>query len=113
MGRNPGELRLSRSDINIGAVSLQPRDFNSRQSKTREMRCKVTFPAANAPFPVPHNLGFVPSGFTVLGTFRGNGAPPVFAAPGIVYSDHPVPADRRVIVLKCTIAGTTADILVR
>lgn len=111
--RKPGELRISRSDIGTGAVSLQPRSFGRPQSKTSETRVSVTFPAADVPVPVAHNLGFVPSAATAIGRFRGTGAPPVFAAPGEVYHDMPLPADKRVVVLKCTVAGTTADVLIR
>lgn len=111
--RNPGELRLNRSDIGTAAISLQPRKFGRPTAKTREARVQYTFPAANTPCPVPHNLGFVPSAATQLGRFRGTGAPPAFASPGEVYHDFPLPADKRVVVLKCTIAGTTADILIR
>jgi hypothetical protein len=109
--REPGELRINRSDIGTGAVSLQPKKFGRPQSKTRETITRVTFQAADAPTPVTHNLGFVPSAATALNAFRGAGG--AFAAPGIVYHDEPLPADKRVVVLKCTVAGTKADILIR
>lgn len=113
MARKPGELRLNRSDIGTGAISLQPRKFGPGTSKTRETRVSVKFLAANVPTPVAHNLGFVPSGYIVLGKFRGTGVPPAFTTPGDIYNDHPLPASRNAIVLKCTVAGTVADILVR
>ena len=113
MGREPGELRLNRSDIGTSSITLQKLTTGRTASKTREARCRVTFPAANVPVPVAHNLGFVPTAATQLGRFRGVGAPAVFAAPGEVYHDYPLPADKRVVVLKCTVAGTVADVLIR
>ena len=107
--------KVTRKDLATGSVSLQGRDFSARRSKAREMRCQVTFTKANAPTPVAHNLGFVPSGYTPLGASRGvaSGGGFVYAAPGTVYNDLPLPADKRVIVLKCTVANSTVDILVR
>ena len=98
-------------------VRLQPGSFTRRGSfgtartNARERRTTVTFTAADVPVSIPHNLGFAPSGYTVLGTAVGSG--PTATAGGKVYNDFPIPSTTRVIVLKCDTAGTVADILVR
>lgn len=114
MIRKPGERRLNRRDIGTGAISLAGRVFGSkRDAKARESRVSITFPDADVPVPVGHRLGFVPTGYVVVSKFRATGTPPVFAVPGDIYNDQPLQADKRTIVLKCTLAGTTAEIIVR
>lgn len=93
----------------LSTVRLQPGSFqrpgsySTTRANARERRVIVSFNTANAPTPVYHGLGFVPTGFTVLN--RGS--------TGRIYSNMPLPATSRVIVLKCDTANTVADILVR
>lgn len=81
----------------------QPGGFTRTGTNARERRLTVTFTTANAPVVVMHGLGFTPSGFTTMGTNTA----------GVVYGDIPLSASRNVIVLKCDVANTVADILVR
>ena len=99
---------LTSKNMALSTVRLQPGSFrkagaySSAKANVRERRVQATFLTANAPTPIYHGLGFPPSAFTplVLGDAR-------------VYSDYPLRADSRVIVLKCDTANTVADILVR
>ena len=102
-------LRISRKQMATGSVSTQPRRFGSNQGKLRENRIIVKFTAANAPIPIPHGLGFVPTSWQAMPVSPNLGG----GAPGVVYSDTPLRADKRVIVLKCSVANSTAEILVR
>ena len=92
----------------LSTVRLQPGSFQRPQSYTltrtnaRERRLSVIFPAADQPVVVYHGLGFPPSGYTELSKGKAT-----------VYNDTPLPATSRVIVLKCSVANTVADILVR
>lgn len=94
-------------------VRLQPGSFKvhggftNTKTNARERRLTVSFKTANVPVVVFHGLGFAPSGFTPLGNKAGTGA------GGVIYNDFPLPSTSRVIVLKCSVANTVADILVR
>lgn len=93
----------------LSSIRLQPGSFNQPgafstiRGNARERRISVTFGAANAPKVIFHGLGFAPTGYTVLG----------IRAAASVYNDFPLRATSRVIVLKCNVANTSADILVR
>lgn len=93
----------------LSTVRLQPSSFqrpgslSNVRTNTRERRVTVTFAAADAPVHIYHGLGFVPSGYTVMG----------IGGAARVYNDFPIPATTRGIVLKCDTANTVADILVR
>lgn len=93
----------------LSTVRLQPGSFQVPQSYTltktnaRERRLSVIFPAANQPLVVYHGLGFTPSAFSVLSQNKS----------ASIYADNPFPSTSRVIVLKCSVANTVADILVR
>lgn len=96
------ELRISRKQMGTGSISTQPRKFGGQLGKLRENRVMVSFHAANQRRPIQHGLGRVPTSWQAMPT-SGN--------PG-VYSDTPLQADARVIVLKNTAVGS-AEILVR
>lgn len=93
----------------LSTVRLQPGSFqrpgsySTTRANARERRILVTFTTANAPYPIYHGLGFVPTGYTTLNP----------GSAATVYSNMPLPATSRVIVLKCDTANTVADILVR
>ena len=99
----------SSKNIAPSTVRLQPGPFNkpgsveSVRTNVRERRVSVTFTTANAPRVVYHGLGFVPTGFTVMGTNRA----------ASIYGDLPLRATTRVVMLKSDTANTVADILVR
>jgi hypothetical protein len=106
-------IRIARSLVTskntaLSTVRLQPSSFQVRgaysgvRTNARERRVLVTFKTANAPTAIEHNLGFVPSGFEVLGKTGGR-----------IISDFPLTATRRMIVLQCDTANMVADILVR
>lgn len=90
-------IRLQPSSYN------RPGSFSEVRSNARERRVSVSFGAANAPKVIYHGLGFSPSGFQVLGKNQA----------GDVYGDLPLRSTSRVVVLKCSVANTTCDILVR
>lgn len=95
---------LALSTIRLQPGSFQrPGSYSTTRTNTRERRVLVSFHTANAPQPVYHGLGFVPTGFTVLNTSKA----------AKVYSNMPLPATSRTVVLKCDTANTVADILVR
>jgi hypothetical protein len=92
------------STVRLQPSSFQrPGSFSNTRTNARERRMSVTFPTVNVPTLVYHNLGFAPSGFTVLGKDRA----------ADIYAALPLSSTSRVIVLYCNTAGTTADILVR
>jgi hypothetical protein len=99
---------VTSKDTALSTVRLQPSSFQQRgafsrlATNARERRIPVTF-QTTAPTLIYHGLGFVPSGFTVLGKDR----------VADIYGGIPLSATTRVIVLYCNQAGTTADILVR
>jgi len=93
----------------LSTVRLQPGSFqragsySTARTNTRERRITVSFAGVGVPTVVYHGLGFPPSGYTVLG----------IGAAASVYNDFPIPSTSMVIVLKCDVANTVADILVR
>ncbi len=89
----------------------RPGSFSTTRTNSRERRVQVSFPSANVAVPIYHGLGFAPSGYTVLGSGAGSGTS--YVNGGIVYNDFPLPSTSRTIVLKSTVAGAIADILVR
>lgn len=86
-----------------GAVTFQKRLGPTPTGKASERRIRVTFPTVNAPVVAFHGLGRVPTSFTPVAPY----------AAGTVYCDFPMRADRRTIVLKCSVAGVTCDLIVR
>lgn len=96
--------QLALSTVRLQPGSFQrPGSYTQTRTNARERRLQVIFPAANQPVVVYHGLGFAPSGYSVLS--QGKSAS--------IYNDTPFPATSRVIVLKCSVANTVADILVR
>jgi len=93
----------------LSTVRLQPGSFNrpgsfsGTRTNARERRVSVSFGAVGAPKVIYHGLGFAPTGYSVMGK---NGA-------AVIYNDFPLRSTSRVIVLRCSVANTTADILVR
>lgn len=67
----------------------------------------VKFVSANAAQPVTHGLGFVPTSWQAMPQRLTTGA------PGTIYADTPLQADRNVIVLRASTANTVAEIIVR
>lgn len=94
---------VSAKQMATGAVTSQGRAFGSMQSKSNEARVTVSFPTADAPVPVYHGLGHKPTGATAVAVNPG----------GVVYTDMPLVADSRTIVLYCNTASTIAEVIVR
>lgn len=100
---------VTSKDTALSTVRLQPGSFtrpgsfSTVRTNARERRMPATFQSANVPTLVYHNLGFVPSGFQILGKDRACD----------IYGALPLSATSRVIVLYSTVAGATCDILVR
>lgn len=90
-----------------GSISPQRSLGPSPSSASQERLIQCNFPTADAPRPFFHGLGRVPSGFIVTASAKGA------AVGGKVYSDFPIKADTRNIVLKCDTAGTDAMVIVR
>ena len=112
MPESEAELRrrlITSKDTALSTIRLQPGSFNqpgaytNRRGNARERRISVTFGAVNAPKVIYHGLGFAPTGYQVLGA----------NAAASVFNDFPLRSTSRVIVLKCSVANTTCDILVR
>jgi hypothetical protein len=99
---------ISSKDIDQGAISALGRSFGMSNSKSREAKISVSFRAVNSPLPVYHGLGFVPTGFSVVTANAGTGV-----APGKIYSDIPLQATAKCVVLYCDTANTTAEVLIR
>jgi hypothetical protein len=99
---------VTSKDTALSTVRLQPSSFqrpgsfSNVRTNARERRIPVAFQTINVPTLVYHGLGFVPSGFTVLGKDQA----------GDVYGKLPISATSRVIVLYATVVGTY-DVLVR
>jgi hypothetical protein len=93
---------IQQRDLAPGAVT---------QSKQRQRVVRVTFPTADAPTVFSHTLGRTPVGYTVAKLGKGNGT--TYINPGTIYNDQPLPCDSRHIVLKCSVAGASGEILVR
>ena len=103
---------MAQSTVRLQPGSFtRPGSYSNTRTNARERRMSVSFPTADVPIVVAHNLGFAPSGYTVLGSGVGSGT--TYIAGGKVYNDFPLPSTSRVIVLKCDTANTVADILVR
>jgi len=94
---------INTKDIAPGAVTFQARLGAAPQGKASERRIQVIFPTVNAPVPIVHNLGRKPSGYVVVSRDRA----------GRIYNDVPLSCDRRTLVLKCDVAGTQAEVVVR
>lgn len=99
---------IAAHQLTTGAVTNIGRKFGIRNAKGREARITVTFTAANTNTAIFHGLGFAPTGFIPLSSRLGTGG-----AGGKIYSDVPLAATKRAIVLKCDTANTVAEILVR
>jgi len=96
------EPLITQKDILPGSISFQGRSFGATPTGgARERRMRCTFTTANAPTVFQHGLGKQPTTFV-----------PVPFGAGTVYSDYPIPCDRRSIVLKCT-AAITCEVIVR
>ena len=94
---------VTAKDLALGSVTFQGRTFAGQvQGKARERRVRATFPTANVAVPFFHNLGKRPTDFF-----------PVGGKSGIVYSDDPLKADSRTIVLYSNTAGYSGEVIVR
>lgn len=98
----PGRKLLSSKDVLPASIPSVKR-YGRSTSGLREARMTVTFSTANIPVNIVHNLGFVPSSWSVIKQDRGAN----------FYNDTRLMATTRSLVLKCDTAGTTADILIR
>lgn len=111
MAVNRPEL-ITAKNLDLGSVSFQGQNFgNSVRGKAQERRIRVSFPTADAPVVVRHGLGKKPSGYTPVTSGKGSGT--TYIAPGIVYSDVPLVADTRSLVLKCSVGGSVVDLIIR
>lgn len=104
----PGPL-ITNKEIASGAVSFQRRKFDERTSKSQEARVFFSFPDANLGVPMPHALGKIPSGFTVIasGISTGAGAPKIYTTDPIYW------ATKQFIVLKSDTANSWAEVIIR
>jgi len=103
---------ITQKNLDSGSVSFQDRNFGQGPTgKAKERRISVTFMTANSPEVVTHTLGKPPTGYTVISSGKGGGTS--YTSPGRVYNDFPLPCDSRHLVLKCDVAGTVAEIIVR
>lgn len=95
---------MALSTVRLQPGQIRPGSYSSVRTNARERRMSVTFcPTANGPTLIYHGLGFVPSGYEVVGRL----------AAAHIYNDFPLPATSRSIVLKCDTANAVADILIR
>lgn len=95
---------ITSKDIASGSITFQTKTGTYTPSgKSSERRIRVTFPTANVPVPFAHGLGRKPVTF----------APAVPFAAGTIYADYPMVCDSRTIMLKCSVAGVSAEVIVR
>jgi hypothetical protein len=94
---------VTAKQLSTGSVSHQDRTFGMKSSKSNEARIMVAFSSANVPVCVYHGLGFRPTGAITLSK----------DAAGTIYTDMPLVADSRSIVLYCDTANTIAEVIVR
>lgn len=94
---------ISAKDLATSAVSVQPRAFGLKSSKSNEARVSVTFTSANAPTPIYHGLQHAPS--QVI--------PVAMNQAAMIYTDMPLIADSRTVVVYCDTANTAAELIVR
>lgn len=101
------EPLITARQLALGSVSFQTKLGLSVSGKAQERRIRVVFATANVPTPFFHGLGKKPTGFTPMLSNK-NGA-----VGGTIYSDMPLICDTRTLILKCTLAGTEAEVIVR
>jgi hypothetical protein len=111
-GNNPPRLITSKRILS-GSVSFGKRVFDKKTSKAKEARVWIYFPTgstagAQAPIPVNHALGFMPTTFNVVQVERDPAAGP----PGLIYVIHPFASSSRATFL-CTTDETWAEIVLR
>lgn len=92
-------------------TKLTKRRFHRPSTPSGECRAHVHFSLANTPYAVPHALGYVPTQFHVVSA-TGFAAGAV-VAPGVIYGDTPMAATKHSIQLRCSVAGTDAEIVVK
>lgn len=94
---------VSAKDLATSAVTVQGRAFGLKGSKSNEARVTVSFTSANAPTPVYHGLQHAPT--QVIPVAMSQGAS--------IYTDVPMIADSRSVVVYCDTANTNAELIVR
>ena len=94
---------ITAKQLSTASVTHQDRTFGMKSSKSNEARVMVSFPTADVPVCVHHGLGFRPSSVT----------PVVKNTAGSIYTNMPLVADSRTIVLYCDTAATMAEVIVR
>lgn len=99
---NTARQLISSKDIATSAVTHQPRSFGFQKAKSSEARIVFTFVTANAPYPIYHGLGKTPTGVI-----------PIAHGSAVIYTDVPLVADKRTVVVYSNTARTTAEIIVR
>ncbi len=111
----PGPL-ISRQDIANGAVSAQPRNFDSFGGKSRAARVFFYFPTANLAVGMPHALGRTPNAVRVVHVSR-DGVPGAVYAPvqgagggGSSKVDSQFTMSKNFVVLACETANTWAEV---
>lgn len=91
-------------NLDLGAVSFQSRNFGTRPTgAASERRIAAVFQTADQATVLDHGLNRVPHSFVVVSQNKA----------GTIYGDIPLHADTRHIVLKCSAANVTADLIVR
>ena len=111
----PGPL-ITRQDIANGAVSGQPRNFDSFGGKARAARVFFYFPTALRATAMPHSLGRTPSSWRVVHVSKDG-------TPGAIFSpvqgtsggantklSSQYTMSKNFIVLACETANTWAEI---
>lgn len=111
----PGPL-ITRQDIANGAVSSQPRNFDSFGGKARAARVFFYFPTANLATAMPHSLGRTPSSVRIVHVSR-DGVPgsvyaPIQGAGGGASTklSSQYTMSKNYIVLACETANTWAEV---
>lgn len=108
---------ITSKEILRSSVSFSKRDrrgYLGGRQKSKEVRVIVYFPEASVagvgnlkPVGAPHRLGAVPQSWTHVPT-----SDPDASMPGTVFTVFPW-ASRTKVYFCCTVAGTTAEIVLR
>jgi len=104
----PGPL-ITRKDVSSGAISFQPRRYDSKIGKAIVARVFFSWKVVDTTMVMPHSLGKVPSGFRVVNSGSDLGAAPLLASMSGELGSA-LSATKSVIALKSNLANSFADI---
>jgi hypothetical protein len=104
----PGPL-LTRKDISSGAVSFQPRQYDTKVGKAISVRVFFSWGTADSVMVMPHALGKVPTGIRPVSTGSASGGAPTISS-GSAELGSVLSATKSVIALKSNLANSFADI---